>query len=397
MTRILIYSSEFLPFKGGVGRYTEDMAAMLGGAGKVEVLTETPNRGGYDDGAQGYSIARLALPLFARHPWLNLAINFISCAAVVLRARLGGWEWLVATGKRSVYNAAFFAPFLGRAKLAIVLHGSEWSDIEKAQGWRGRWLRRAFLRLSVASRAIIIPNRFTVDRFRSLPGFPAGRTWLLHPIVNPDRVRPDDALAEEYRRKFFEGAPFSVITVARLTPRKGQDMVIKALGRMAREGDGNFRYFIVGSGSYKPALEKLAAEEGVGGRAVFLDGLGDVEAYSLMGLCDLFAMPNREHKGTFEGFGIAFLEANVLGVPALAGKSGGSTEAVQDGANGIVCDGDDAEDVYRKIDRYRKDDALRARLKEGCRAHALEGFSFARWKSEYRSVFGDEAGAAPIA
>ena len=200
-----------------------------------------------------------------------------------------------------------------------------------------------------------------------------------------------------YRREYFSEPVFSLITVARLTPRKGQDHVLKALGRMAREGAPRFRYFIVGSGWYRTALERLIAAERLADRVVMLDGLGDADAYSLVSLCDLFAMPNREHQGTVEGFGIAFLEANVLGVPALAGRSGGSTEAVQDGANGLVCDGDDPDDVYRKIRLYHDDPALRARLRAACRDHVLERFASATWRAAYQAAFVEPRGRAPIA
>lgn len=397
MKSILIYSSEFLPFKGGVARYTEDMASMLanGGFARVVVFTETQNREGFPDDAQPYRVVRVPLKLFSQR-WLNFGINALSSLAFVIRARLGRSEWVVAAGKRSVNNVALFRVLLGKTKLAVVLHGSEWWDLQHPKGWRRKALRRAVLRLCASADVIIISNRFTAGRFKALLGYPRGKTQLLHPVINPDRLRLDDALIQSYRRKYFSEHDFSLITVARLTPRKGQDQVLKALGRMAREAI-KFRYFIVGTGWYKDSLERLIHDQGLADRVVILDGLGDTEAYSLLSLCDLFVMPNREYEGTIEGFGIAFLEANVLAVPVLAGKSGGSTEAVQDGTNGLVCDGDDPEDVYRKIRLYHDDLSLRARLKSSCRDHALQRFSFAKWKTEYQAVFVEPICRDPIA
>lgn len=388
MRSILVYSSEFLPFKGGVARYSADMAAMLsdGGFARVVVFTTTANRAGDDDGTYPYRVVRVPLKRFTRR-WVNLGVDMLGSLAVILRARLGGFDWLVVTGKRPVYNVALFRWWLGRTKVAVVLHGSERSDLQDPRRWRRRALRRAVLRLCASARIILVPSRYTVGRFLELPEYPAGKTQLLYPVVDPHRVRVDQARRNAYGREYFSEPVFSLVTVARLTPRKGQDQVLKALGRMAREGAPHFRYFIVGSGWYGTALERLIAAEGLADRVVMLGGLGDADAYSLVSLCDLFAMPNREHQGNVEGFGIAFLEANVLGVPVLAGRSGGSTDAVQDGVNGLVCDGDDPDDVYRKIRLYHDDLTLRARLGAACRNHVLERFSSVKWRAEYQAAF----------
>lgn len=385
---VFIYSSEFLPFKGGVGRYTEEMAAMLAtGDLKTAVFTETRNREGYPDSEKPYRVFRLPLALTARHPWVNLFINAVTATAAVLRARLGGYQWFVATGKRSVYNTAYLGPLLRGMRVAVVLHGSEWSDITEAQGWREDSLRKAVLRLCQSASHVIIPNRFTIARFREIPDFGSNRILLLYPVIDPERVVADRTLASAYRERWFREHALNLITVARLTPRKGQDQVIRALGRFRREGGAPTRYFVVGSGSYSLTLRELAASEGVTDCVVFLPEFTDKEAYALVSLCDLFVMPNREHQGTVEGFGIAFLEANVLGIPALAGRSGGSTEAVEDGANGLVCDGDDPDDVYRAIRRYIDEEGLSHRLRAQCRSVALERYSSSVWKHSYQAPF----------
>lgn len=397
MRSILIYSSEFLPFKGGVARYTADMAAMLsaGGFARVVVFTETAHGPVDEDGALPYRVVRAPRKRVARR-WVNLGVNALSSLAVILRARLGGFDWLVVTGKRPVYNVAVFRWCLGRTRVAVVMHGSEWSDLQNPRTWRRRLLHRAVLGLCASARLILMHNRYTVARFREFPEYPSGKTQLLYPTVDPDRVRGEPARVESYRREYFSEPVFSLVTVARLTPRKGQDHVLKALGRMAREGAPPFRYFIVGSGWYKASLERLIAAERLADRVVILAGLGDADAHALVSLCDLFVMPNREHDGNVEGFGIAFLEANVLGVPVLAGRSGGSTEAVRDGVNGLVCDGDDPEDVYRKIRLYHDDPTLRARLRAACRDHVLERFSSVTWRAEYQAAFVDPRARTPI-
>jgi phosphatidylinositol alpha-1,6-mannosyltransferase len=78
-----------------------------------------------------------------------------------------------------------------------------------------------------------------------------------------------------------------------------------------------------------------------------------------------------------EGFGIVFLEAAACGVPAVAGRSGGSAEAVLDGATGIVVDGSkDVVAVAAALDRILSDRDLRGRLGSAARRRAVEEFDY---------------------
>ena len=63
-----------------------------------------------------------------------------------------------------------------------------------------------------------------------------------------------------------------------------------------------------------------------------------------------------------EGYGIVFVEAAACGVPSIAGRSGGSHEAVVDGETGFVVDPHDVDGVRAALDRMLGDDALRERL-----------------------------------
>ena len=75
-----------------------------------------------------------------------------------------------------------------------------------------------------------------------------------------------------------------------------------------------------------------------GGRVQFLGRVPDADLPALYASADVFAMCCRERWGGLEaeGFGIVFLEAAACGVPAVAGRSGGSHEAVVDGETGFV-------------------------------------------------------------
>jgi phosphatidylinositol alpha-1,6-mannosyltransferase len=78
-----------------------------------------------------------------------------------------------------------------------------------------------------------------------------------------------------------------------------------------------------------------------------------------------------------EGFGIVFLEAAAVGIPAVAGDSGGAAEAVVDGETGIVIhDPTDSAAVARAIDQLVSDPALASRQGQSARHRAETEYSY---------------------
>jgi phosphatidylinositol alpha-1,6-mannosyltransferase len=78
-----------------------------------------------------------------------------------------------------------------------------------------------------------------------------------------------------------------------------------------------------------------------------------------------------------EGFGIVFLEAAAAGVPQIAGASGGSAEAVVDGATGYVVDPpNDVDAVAKSLATLLDDDTARARMGAAARERAVAEFSY---------------------
>ena len=120
-------------------------------------------------------------------------------------------------------------------------------------------------------------------------------------------------------------------------PRKGFDVLIDAVA-----GLPDVQLAIAGGGRDRRRLEAhAAATAAIADRVRFLGRVPDDDSFPRLYACaDVFAMPCRDRWGGLEaeGFGIVFLEAAAAGVPAVAGRSGGSHEAVVDGETGFVVD-----------------------------------------------------------
>jgi phosphatidylinositol alpha-1,6-mannosyltransferase len=127
---------------------------------------------------------------------------------------------------------------------------------------------------------------------------------------------------------------------------------------------------VAGAGRDRSRLERRALAARANAR--FLGRVSDDDLPALYACADVFAMCCRERWFGLEaeGFGIVFLEAAACAVPAVAGRSGGSDEAVVDGATGFVVAPRDTAAVRVALERFRADPELRSAMGAAARARA---------------------------
>jgi phosphatidylinositol alpha-1,6-mannosyltransferase len=159
---------------------------------------------------------------------------------------------------------------------------------------------------------------------------PGVDTDTFHPAVDGGEVR---------RRHGLSDRP-TVVCVSRLVPRKGQDVLIRALPSIRRRVP-DAALLVVGGGPDMPRLQRLAAEHGVCDDVVFTGSVPWEELPAHYAAGQVFAMPCRTRRGGLdvEGLGIVYLEASATGLPVVAGESGGAPDAVLPGETGHVVDG----------------------------------------------------------
>ena len=66
-------------------------------------------------------------------------------------------------------------------------------------------------------------------------------------------------------------------------------------------------------------------------------------------------MPSIIYKTSVEGFGIAYVEAAQYGIPSIGGKDGGASDAIIHEKTGLICDGNNLNDIYSSIDQIFKE------------------------------------------
>ena len=227
---------------------------------------------------------------------------------------------------------------------------------------------------------VIVVSRFTQAAVAALLGAPAGRISLIENGVDAGRFHPQPK-AQDLIDLYRLAGCFVFVSVCRLLEKKGVDHAIRAFAAVVARHPG-CRYLVVGGGPYADALHALTAQLGLAGQVVFAGPVADDELVDHYRLGDVFVMPNRElANGDTEGFGLVFLEANSCGLPVIAGRDGGSTDAVQHGVNGLVVDGADVAAIAAAMLRLRED----APLREALRREGLQVAARADWAEKTRA------------
>ncbi|WP_343525287.1 glycosyltransferase family 4 protein [Sphingomonas sp.] len=383
--RLLLLTSEFDPFRGGIGTYARELAAAAAAMGD-EVVVYAPD----------YGADQTALD--AGFPFEVIRYHGGPATLAGLPGRVRSVAALMARRRFDIVHAIdwpFFLPLrmavlrerLFRRttpKILLTVHGSEIIYMQApkrrvmldATGfWRRGWA--TWIANSDYTRELLhrgLP-RVARDDSVAIP-LAVSDHWLEQRV---DRVvgRERMGLGED---------SFVILSLGRVVPRKGHGVIAEALASLPPEVMRHWKWWVVG-----PAIdEDFSAElrRKVAALPIEVEITGPLpfeEVRHRLAAADLFCLPGyQDEGGRVEGFGLVFIEAGAYGVPALATRSGGIPEAVADGESGLLVAEHDVAAVAQAFERLADDKDLRARLSRGARQKA-EGM---RWSDVAARTYG---------
>ena len=177
-------------------------------------------------------------------------------------------------------------------------------------------------------------------------GVDKNKVVVINPGVNPAEELNKKSL-EKVERLLKIKTP-RLITVSRFDKRKNHEKVIMAL-RNLKQQCPDIIYICIGYGDEENNLKKLVQELDLSSQVMFFKDISDDLKNSLLAKSDIFVMPSIIHKTSVEGFGISYVEAAQYGVPSLGGKDGGATDAIDHNKTGLICDGNNLDDIYSSL------------------------------------------------
>lgn len=201
---------------------------------------------------------------------------------------------------------------------------------------------RGRLRVERAARAVdrfIAVSGELAEEMRRI-GIPESKIVHIPNGVDTARFAPLQTEARRAARERLGWGPGPVAMASgRLVPRKRVDRVLEALGHVRQQG-GTLRLAVLGDGPEREALVRRASQLGISGAVSWVGAVDDPERY--LPLADVFI-----HAASSEGLPNALLEAMACGVPVVAPRIGGVLDAVADGTEGILFDGEDPAAIAR--------------------------------------------------
>ena len=206
------------------------------------------------------------------------------------------------------------------------------------------------------ARRVVVTSAFTARLLASDYGVPGERIAVVRPGV--DRAAQRRASAE---------GPLALLAVGAITPRKGYDVLLAALGELL---DLPWRLTVVGDlGRDAAAAARLFADVARFNLADRVTVAGAVSAERLEALyasADIFVLASR-----FEGYGMAFAEAIAHGAPVV-GTTAGAIPETAPGSVALLVSPDDIGAFAAAVRRLIEDSAKRDRLAAGAWTAAAE-------------------------
>jgi phosphatidylinositol alpha-1,6-mannosyltransferase len=346
--KTLLLTLEYPPFNGGVANYYTNLVKHWPQPERIEVIHN--NQGNL------FKAGHFA--------WLKVV------GTIRRQQKVKSFDYLLVGHILPLGTAAYLACLMKAFKYAIILHGLDFTkaSLQARKGWLTRLI------LNKADKIICANSRVAQIVIDFNPRW-EGKVKIVNPGIDPSSSIVNHQEVQNLRKNYQLENTFTLLTIGRLTLRKGVDSVIKALASPTLK-DLKIKYFIAGVGDQEKYLRALAKESPLKAEIIFLGELSEADKWHWLHACDAFIMPAREIGPDFEGFGIVYLEANLAAKPVIAGNSGGVKDAVQDLANGLLVNPEKIEEISQAILRLANDKKLAGDLGKKGKERAQTEFNW---------------------
>ena len=254
------------------------------------------------------------------------------------------------------------------------------AHVHEAEDTQRRIIRAGLNAPLLAASRIVANSGAARDALLEVQPHLASRTEVVHNGV----AGPDHPLEALRRRR--PGDPFQIAMVGRLTPRKGVDVALDAVGLLRRSGvDASLSVcgsVFPGYEWYEGELRERAAQPDLDGH---VELLGYVRpTWPVLEAADAVVVPSRA-----EPFGNTAVEAMHAARPLVASRVQGLAEVVTDEVTGLLVPADDAEALAEALGSLATDPELATRLAEQGEREAAERFSVAGYRATMARIMGE--------
>ncbi len=339
MKKTLVLTHEYYPFHGGVANYCYGLFSHLP---EQNYLVSTDMKKQEIDSKKTFPSA---LPIYR---FTNLLTPYIRP-----RWLLGLWN-VSRLVKREKIEIIFTPNIFPLGQICYLLY--KWLHIPYIISLHGLDIRLALkknkklaIKILASAQHVIVNSQATANNIHQLVGPEkiSVITPYLHTSLNTTHVEKDPT-----------DTTISLISVGRLTKRKGHDMVIQAINLL---NNPNLHYTIIGSGAEEQNLRNLIREWKLTNHVTIKTKISDEELQELYQNADIFIQTTRNIGDDVEGYGIVYLEAASYRLPIIASLNT-SVEEIFDQSSALLIDGTKPESIANAITQLINEPETRLRL-----------------------------------
>ncbi len=171
--------------------------------------------------------------------------------------------------------------------------------------------------------------------------------------------------------------PESIVTVGRLDPIKGFDVLIDAVAELAQQGR-RVQCRIIGEGPLRAEMQARIARLGIADRVTLVGAIPQAEVRAALYEASIFTLPSVvTPDGNRDGIPVSLMEAMAAGAPVVSTRVSGIPELIEDGREGLLVPPGDAPALARALAQFLDDAELGRRLSEAARAKIEREFDAA--------------------
>lgn len=323
--KILFITSEFPPLPGGIGNHAYSLSNYLQKSGyNVSILTDfrSEKEDIAFDKEQDFTIYRVKRNKLTQFNRIQKAFSVAQKKNII-----------ICSGKFSLWIGGILKMFFYKKQFIAVLHGSEIRAGGNTSKRLTNWSLKKFDK-------IIAVSNFTKQM--ALQNHPN----LKIEVINNGFVVPKTNAMTHKSNAI--GKP-KIVTVGNITNRKGQQNVINALP-LLKNIFPEIHYHCIGIPTEKTSFAKLAEKLNVQDNLTFHGALPTPDLIGILKESDVFFMLSDVlDNGDFEGFGIAILEANSLGIPSIGSNNSGIIDAIKTGFSGELVNPKNKEEIVQAL------------------------------------------------
>ena len=268
--------------------------------------------------------------------------------------RVGGIKFL-----RKIRKAQLINEFLKENKVQGII-ADHWKSLELIKSTKkkyclihgkeinhpkGGFQNKKIVKILNSVEKVIANSEYTKNLAINI-GVEQTKIVVINPGVNPAKELNKESLDKV--ESLLKIKTPRLITVSRFDKRKNHEKVLMAL-RNLKQIYPNIVYICIGYGEEENSIRELVKELDLETQVMFFKDIGDDLKNALVAKSNIFVMPSIIHKKSVEGFGIAYVEAAQYSVASLGGKDGGASDAIQHDKTGLLCDGNNLEDIYSSL------------------------------------------------